>query len=102
MAKKLRITQVRSVVGRKFDQKATLKALGIKKMNDTVVKDNTPQIRGMIRKINHLLSVEEVEEKKKSKAKKKKTSKSKKKTTKSKKKSSKKTKKKKEIKDNET
>ena len=65
MAKKLRITQVRSVIGREFDQKGTLKALGIRKLNSTVTKEDTPQIRGMIRKIRHLLVVEEIEEKKK-------------------------------------
>ncbi|OQX56357.1 MAG: 50S ribosomal protein L30 [Candidatus Cloacimonas sp. 4484_209] len=63
MAKKLRITQIRSAIGRKFDQKATLKALGIRKVNDTVIKNDTPQIRGMIRKIRHLLLVEEIKEK---------------------------------------
>ena len=62
MAKKLRITQVGSAIGRNFDQKGTLKALGIRKVNQTVIKDDTPQIRGMIRKIRHLLVVEEIEE----------------------------------------
>jgi large subunit ribosomal protein L30 len=61
MAKKLRITQVGSAIGRNFDQKGTLKALGIRKVNQTVIKDDTPQIRGMIRKIRHLLVVEEIE-----------------------------------------
>ncbi|MCK4234598.1 50S ribosomal protein L30 [candidate division WOR-3 bacterium] len=64
MAKKLRITQIGSAIGRQFDQKGTLKALGIRKLNSTVVKDDTPQIRGMIRKIRHLLVVEEIEEEK--------------------------------------
>lgn len=63
MAKKLRIRQVRSAIGRAFDQKGTLKALGIRKLNKTVIKDDIPQIRGMIRKIRHLLLVEEIEEK---------------------------------------
>lgn len=62
MAKKLRITQVGSAIGRNFDQKGTLKALGIRKVNQTVIKEDTPQIRGMIRKISHLLTVEEIEE----------------------------------------
>ena len=62
MAKKLRITQVGSAIGRNFDQKGTLKALGIRKVNQTVIKDDTPQIRGMIRKIRHLLVVEEIED----------------------------------------
>ncbi len=63
MAKKLRITQVRSAIGREFDQKGTLKALGIRKLNGTVIKEDSPQIRGMIRKIRHLLVVEEIAEK---------------------------------------
>lgn len=62
MAKRLRITQVGSAIGRDFDQKGTLKALGIRKVNQTVIRDDTPQIRGMIRKIRHLLVVEEIEE----------------------------------------
>jgi large subunit ribosomal protein L30 len=57
---KLKITQVRSSIGRRWDQGATLKALGIRKMNQSVVKDDTPQIRGMVRKIEHLLKVEEI------------------------------------------
>jgi large subunit ribosomal protein L30 len=62
MAKKLRITQVGSAIGRNFDQKGTLKALGIRKVNQSVIKNDTPQIRGMIRKIRHLLVVEEIED----------------------------------------
>ena len=81
MTNKLRITQVRSAIGREFDQKGTLKALGIRKLNSTVIKEDTPQIRGMIRKIRHLLVVEEIEEKKKiSKVKKSKPRSTKKKT----------------------
>lgn len=57
---KLKITQVRSSIGRKWDQGATLKALGIRKMHQTVVHNDTPQIRGMVKKIQHLLSVEEI------------------------------------------
>lgn len=64
MTNKLRITQVRSAIGREFNQKGTLKALGIRKLNSTVIKEDTPQIRGMIRKIRHLLVVEEIKEKK--------------------------------------
>ena len=58
---KLKITQVRSAIGRQKNQKITLRTLGIHRMNETVVHDDTPQIRGMIRKIGHLLKVEEVE-----------------------------------------
>ena len=55
--KKLKIQQVRSAIGRKQDQKKTLIALGITKMGQTVEHTDTPQIRGMINKISHLLSV---------------------------------------------
>ena len=62
MAKFLRITQVRSAIGRDFTQKGTVRALGLKRLNHTVVHRDTPQVRGMIRKIQHLVEVEEVEE----------------------------------------
>ena len=58
--KKIRITQVRSGIGRKEDQRATLRALGLKRMNQTVEQADTPEIRGMIFKIEHLVEVEEV------------------------------------------
>jgi large subunit ribosomal protein L30 len=60
MAKKLRISQRRSAIGRQQRQKLTLKALGIRKMNHCVVHNDTPQIRGMIRTVEHLVDVEEV------------------------------------------
>lgn len=59
--KKLRITLVKSPVGYKYDQKETVRRLGLRKMHQTVVKDDSPQIRGMINKIRHLLKVEEIE-----------------------------------------
>jgi large subunit ribosomal protein L30 len=58
--KKLRITQVRSAISRQKDQKRTLEALGIKRMHHTVEHVATPQIRGMVTKVAHLVSVEEV------------------------------------------
>jgi large subunit ribosomal protein L30 len=58
--KKLRITQVRSAVGLPKDQKATVRALGIKRMNHTVEQADTPVIRGMVFKVKHLVRVEEV------------------------------------------
>ena len=61
MAKKLKITQVKSAIGRVERQKLTVRALGIRKLNHTVVHNDTPQIRGMIFKISHLLKVEEVD-----------------------------------------
>ncbi len=60
--KKLKITLVRSPIGYKYDQKDTVRRLGLRKMHHTVVKEDTPQIRGMIEKVKHLLKVEEVEE----------------------------------------
>jgi len=60
MAKTLRITQVRSSIGRAKGQQLTLTALGIRRMNHTVEKTDSPQIRGMVHKVAHLLSVEEI------------------------------------------
>jgi large subunit ribosomal protein L30 len=55
---KLKITQVRSAVGRNVKQKRTLKALGIRRMNHSVVHVGSPQIMGMIKKVEHLVTVE--------------------------------------------
>lgn len=57
---KLCIKQIRSAIGRKADQKKTLVALGITKRGKEVTHKDTPQIRGMIKKIDHLLEVTEV------------------------------------------
>lgn len=57
---KIRITQVRSAIGRSKRQKLTIQALGIKKLNVSVEKEATPQILGMVRKVNHLVKVEQV------------------------------------------
>ena len=57
---KVRITQVKSVIDRTKRQKDTMIALGIKKLNQTVEHDATPQILGMINKVNHLVVVEEI------------------------------------------
>jgi large subunit ribosomal protein L30 len=59
--KKLQITQVRSGVGRQTVQRRTLEALGLKRHQQTVVHDDTPQIRGMIEKVGYLLEVREVD-----------------------------------------
>jgi large subunit ribosomal protein L30 len=56
---KVKITQVKSVIDRPQRQKDTVKALGLKKMNDSVVKELTPQIKGMIAKVAHLVVTEE-------------------------------------------
>ncbi|MCG3119343.1 MAG: 50S ribosomal protein L30 [bacterium] len=58
--KKLKITQVRSYIGHPSDQHATLKALGLRRIRHSVVHNDTPQIRGMVRKVIHLIRVEEV------------------------------------------
>jgi large subunit ribosomal protein L30 len=58
MADKIIITQVRSAIRRPKGQKATLEALGCKKLNRPIEKTATPQIMGMIRKVNHLLRVD--------------------------------------------
>jgi len=57
---KIIVKQVRSKINRPIDQKRTLEALGLKKMNQVVEHEATPQILGMVRKVSHLLSVEEV------------------------------------------
>lgn len=57
---KLKITLYRSLIGRQEDQRATVKALGLGKINSSVVQDDSPAIRGMIRKVEHLVRVEEV------------------------------------------
>lgn len=59
---KLRITQTRSVIGRPKPQRDTIRALGLKHLHDVVVKEDRPEIRGMVFKVSHLVSVEEVEE----------------------------------------
>ena len=59
MARKLKVTQVKSAGGHKKDQAATVRALGIRHMQHTEVHDDTPQIRGMVFKVRHLVKVEE-------------------------------------------
>lgn len=63
MAKKLRITQVRSLIGRLPKHRRTMKALGFHRTQETLEKPDTPQIRGMIRQVGHLIKVEEVDDK---------------------------------------
>lgn len=59
--KHLKITQTRSVIGRTQDQRATLRSLGLKRIRHTVVQPDRPEIRGMLRKVPHLVEWEEVE-----------------------------------------
>lgn len=59
--KTLRITQVRSVIGRSQDQRDTVRSLGLKRIRHTVEQPDRPEIRGMLRKVPHLVTFEEVE-----------------------------------------
>lgn len=58
---RLKVTQVRSVIGSKQNQRQTLRTLGLKRINDVVVKEDRPEIRGMIATVNHLVRIEEVD-----------------------------------------
>ena len=58
--KKIKITQVKSAIGYRCQAKDTLRALGIKKMNGSVIKVVSPAVQGMIASINHLLKVEDL------------------------------------------
>ncbi|MBM3276688.1 MAG: 50S ribosomal protein L30 [Candidatus Handelsmanbacteria bacterium] len=58
---KLAIVQRRSAIGKSRDQQETIRALGIRRLNEPVVHLDSPQIRGMIRKVSHLLSVRQIE-----------------------------------------
>ena len=57
----LKVTQVKSVIGSKRNHKRTVRALGLKRIRDSRVYQDTPQIRGMVHKVRHLVRVEEVE-----------------------------------------
>lgn len=56
----VKITLTRSLIGRPEDQRATVKALGLKKTNSSVELEATPQIKGMLHKVRHLVTVEEI------------------------------------------
>lgn len=58
---KLKVTQVKSGIGYKQNQRETLRSLGLKRMHDTVLKEDRPEIRGMVHTVRHLVSVEEVD-----------------------------------------
>ena len=60
MSKQLEITLKRSVIGSKQNQTKTVHTLGLKKINDTVVHNDTPSIRGMIHTVSHLVTVTEL------------------------------------------
>jgi large subunit ribosomal protein L30 len=57
----LKVQQVRSGIGRKKNQRETLRSLGLKRIGDIVVKEDRPEIRGMLATVPHLISVEEVD-----------------------------------------
>lgn len=61
MTKQVRVTLVKSPIGYEKSQKATVRALGLGRMNSSVVHNDTPPVRGMINKISHLVKVEEIE-----------------------------------------
>jgi large subunit ribosomal protein L30 len=58
---RLKVTQIRSGIGNKQNQRDTLRSLGLKRVHDVVVKEDRPEIRGMVRTVTHLVRVEEVE-----------------------------------------
>ena len=61
MSVRLQVTQHKSPIGGTHSQRETLRSLGLKRIGDTVVKEDRPEIRGMIATVSHLVSVEEVE-----------------------------------------
>ncbi|WP_077324027.1 50S ribosomal protein L30 [Virgibacillus siamensis] len=60
MSKKLEITLTRSVIGRTEAQRKTVQTLGLKKIHQSVVREDTPAVRGLVNKVSHLLTVKEV------------------------------------------
>ena len=57
----LKVTQLKSEIGGKQNQRDTLRSLGLKRIGDTVVKEDRPEIRGMVNAVRHMIKVEEVE-----------------------------------------
>jgi large subunit ribosomal protein L30 len=58
---RLKVRQTRSKIGRQQNQRDTLRALGLKRIGDVVVKEDRPEIRGMLHTVKHLIAVEEVD-----------------------------------------
>jgi large subunit ribosomal protein L30 len=58
---RLKVTQTGSGIGGKQNQRDTLRSLGLKRIGDVVVKEDRPEIRGMVRAVNHLVAVQEVD-----------------------------------------
>jgi large subunit ribosomal protein L30 len=59
-AKQLKITQIRSIIGTKQNHRRTLETLGLRKINAVVIREDTPQVRGAVNAVRHLVTVEEV------------------------------------------
>lgn len=62
--KQLKVTQKKSLIGRRSDHRRTVRALGLRRINHAVVHNDTPQIRGMIHQVQYLVAVEEIKGKK--------------------------------------
>tara|TARA_B100000965_G_C19057742_1_gene526486 strand:+ start:255 stop:446 length:192 start_codon:yes stop_codon:yes gene_type:complete len=60
LANKIKVTLIKSTIGAKPDQRKTVQALGLRKIRQTVEKQDNPQMRGMIKKVSHLVEVEEI------------------------------------------
>ena len=58
---RLQVRQTRSTIGRKENQRQTLRSLGLRRIGDVVVKEDRPEIRGMLASVTHLVAVEEVD-----------------------------------------
>ena len=58
---RLKVTQTRSVIGGTHGQRESMRSLGLKRISDTVVKEDRPEIRGMVNTVSHLVTVEEVD-----------------------------------------
>ena len=56
----LKVTQIKSTIGCKQNQRDTLRSLGLKRIGDEVVKEDRPEVRGMVHTVRHLITVEEV------------------------------------------
>ena len=61
MATRLKVTQIKSEIGGKPNQRETLRTLGLKRIGDIIVKEDSPVVRGMVRAVSHLVKVEEID-----------------------------------------
>ncbi|WP_448626854.1 50S ribosomal protein L30 [Geodermatophilus sp. URMC 64] len=57
----IKVTQIRSAIGTKPNQRQTLRSLGLKRINDSVVQEDRPEIRGMVATVPHLVTIEEID-----------------------------------------